>query len=225
MRILVVDDEADICEILQYNLTLAGYDVDIALSAEEALTRDLASYHLFLLDVMLGTMSGFDLAVQLRQSPATATTPIIFITALDHEDDIVHGLTIGADDYIAKPLSIREVKARVAAVLRRATPTDENDSGDTLRYLGLVLHLSDKTAIVDNTKLPLTRLEFELLATFLSHTNRLFDRATLMRRCWPAGTIVSDRTVDVSITRLRRKLGNYGAHLKARIGYGYVFET
>ena len=228
MKILVVDDEQDICEILQYNLETEGYEVDTANSAEEALQLPLAEYGIILLDVMMGEMSGFQMARRLRENEATATTPIIFITALDGEDNTVKGLNIGADDYIVKPLSMKEVKARVKAVLRRsAVPSQSTrveEKRDTLQYEGIVLSVDAKKATLDGQDLALTKLEFELLALFLKNPGKVFGRNELLRRCWPDGVYVLDRTVDVNITRLRKKIGRYGKQIKTRVGYGYCFE-
>ena len=229
MKILIVDDEQDICEILQYNLETEGYEIDTANSAEEVLTLPLSGCGLILLDVMMGEMSGFQLASLLKKNPETARIPIIFITALDGEDNTVEGLNIGADDYIAKPLSMKEVKARVKAVLRRAT-LQENISEanekteNTLRFKGLVINLDTKTAILNDRPIQLTKLELELLRLFLQHPNVVFRREDLLGICWPHDVMVMDRTVDVSITRLRKKIGPYGKNLKTRIGYGYFFE-
>ena len=229
MKILVVDDEQDICEILQYNLENEGYEIDVANSAEEALQLPLADYALILLDVMMGEMSGFQMARWLKDVPDTAAIPIIFITALDDEDNMVKGLNIGGDDYIAKPLSMKEVKARVKAVLRRSASTNKpnessKEQADTLLYEGITLCLDSKTATLDGNDLPLTRLEFELLSLLLQNPNRVFPREELLKRCWPQDAYVLDRTVDVNITRLRKKLGSYGNQIKTRIGYGYIFE-
>ncbi len=229
MKILVVDDEQDICEILQYNLENEGYEVDVANSAEEALQLPLVDYALILLDVMMGEMSGFQMARRLKDVPDTAAIPIIFITALDDEDNMVKGLNIGGDDYIAKPLSMKEVKARVKAVLRRSASTNKpnessKEQADTILYEGITLCLDSKTATLDGNDLPLTRLEFELLSLLLQNPNRVFPREELLKRCWPQDAYVLDRTVDVNITRLRKKLGSYGNQIKTRIGYGYIFE-
>lgn len=229
MKILVVDDEQDICEILQYNLETEGYEVTTANSAEEALGLRVADYQLILLDVMMGEMSGFQMARQLKEKVSTADIPIIFITALDGEDNIVKGLNIGADDYIAKPLSLKEVKARVKAVLRRAgaseTKKDEVEDMDAvITYEGIRLNLNLKTATLDSEEMALTKLEFELLAYLLQNPNKVFSREELLRRCWPQDVYVLDRTVDVNITRLRKKLGQYGKHIKTRVGYGYSFD-
>lgn len=230
MKILVVDDEQDLCEILQYNLETEGYEVDTANSAEEAMQMQLTDYSLLLLDIMMGEMSGFQMARRLKEQPATAHIPIIFITALDNEDSTVKGLNIGADDYIAKPISIKELKARVAAVLRRAHGEKERDAasqqedGETVTYKTLSVDTSSKTVTLDGEKIALTKLEFELLLLFLRKPNKVFAREELLRRCWPSDTYVLDRTVDVNITRLRKKIGSYGKQIKTRFGYGYTFE-
>lgn len=226
MKILVVDDEQDICEILQYNLETEGFEVETANSAEEAFELPLADYNLILLDVMMGEISGFQMARKLKENASTAHIPIIFITALDGEDNTVKGLNIGADDYIAKPLSMKEVKARVRAVLRRAYPTDRTDAAHTaeqLCYEGIVLNLDSKTAMLDGEELSLTKLEFELLTLFLQNPGKVFARNDLLDKCWPHDVYVLDRTVDVNITRLRKKIGRYGKCIKTRVGYGYCF--
>ena len=239
MKILVVDDEQDICEILQYNLETEGYEVVTANSAEEALLLPLHEFSLILLDVMMGEMSGFQMARRLKDSPATAKIPIIFITALDGEDNLVKGLNIGADDYIAKPLSMKEVKARVRAVLRRTLNQGDRsrDSLDTsdhgpvpliqdnkIGYEGITLDLNAKTVTLDGEALICTKLEFELLSFFLQHPGRVYSREDLLKYCWPQDVLVLDRTVDVNITRLRKKIGRYGKQIKTRVGYGYYFE-
>ena len=230
MKILVVDDEQDICEILQYNLETEGFEVVTANSAEEALLLPLHEFSLILLDVMMGEMSGFQMARRLKDSPATAQIPIIFITALDGEDNLVKGLNIGADDYIAKPLSMKEVRARVRAVLRRTTYT-LSQQGDTpmtssdnrICYEGITLDLNAKTVTLDGEELICTKLEFELLSFFLQHPGTVFSREDLLKYCWPQDVLVLDRTVDVNITRLRKKIGRYGKQIKTRVGYGYYF--
>ena len=227
MKILVVDDELDICEILKYNLETEGYEVATAYSAEEALELPLQDYSLILLDVMMGEMSGFQMARRLKNNSSTARIPIIFITALDGEDNLVKGLNIGADDYIAKPLSMKEVKARVRAVLRRASlpqPTVAPPDNSRIVYEGITLDLNAKTVTCDGQKLVFTKLEFELLSFFLQHPNKVFSREDLLKYCWPQDVMVLDRTVDVNITRLRKKIGRYGKQIKTRVGYGYCFE-
>lgn len=226
MKILVVDDELDLCEILQYNLETEGYEVTTANSAEEALKLPLQEYALILLDVMMGEMSGFQMARKIKDNPYTAQIPIIFITALDSEDNTVKGLNIGADDYIAKPLSMKEVKARVKAVLRRAnSQSHQGEVSDCkICYGEITLDLNAKTASLDGKELALTKLEFELLSFFLHNPDKVFSREELLTQCWPQDVYVLDRTVDVNITRLRKKIGRYGKQIKTRIGYGYCFE-
>jgi DNA-binding response OmpR family regulator len=228
MRILVVDDEQDICEILQYNLETEGYEVVTANSAEEALGLPLQEFGLILLDVMMGEMSGFQMARRLKDNTATAQIPIIFITALDSEDNLVKGLNIGADDYIAKPLSMKEVKARVRAVLRRSSQPQLQQTiittDNKICYEGITLDHNAKTATLDGQNLSLTKLEYELLSLLLQHPGKVFSREDLLKYCWPQDVLVLDRTVDVNITRLRKKIGRYGKHIKTRVGYGYYFE-
>ena len=230
MKILVVDDEQDLCDILQFNLENEGYEVDTVNSAEEALCLPLSDYALILLDVMMGEMSGFQMARRLKDDASTASIPIIFITALDSEDNTVRGLNIGADDYIAKPLSMKEVKARVKAVLRRTAGEQrrriENrpDNGDTVVCDRLVIDRTSKSVTVDGTAVQLTKIEFELLLLLVAHAGKVFSREELLPRCWPKDTYVLDRTVDVNITRLRKKIGEYGQCIKTRFGYGYTFK-
>lgn len=223
-RILVVDDEPDLCEILKFNLETEGYTVDTANSAEEALTLDLTLYDLLLLDVMMGQMSGFALARQLKSQDATARLPIIFLTARDTENDTVTGFNLGADDYIAKPFSIREVIVRIRAVLRRTAQPAVDDEPKTLRYRGLVLNLDRKTVSVDGEEVPFTKTEFELLHTLLDGHGRVFSRQELISRVWPSDVLVLDRTVDVNITRMRKKIGQYSKCITTRLGFGYYFD-
>ena len=225
MKILVVDDEQDICEILQYNLETEGFEVVTANSAEEALQLPLHEFSLILLDVMMGEMSGFQMARRLKDSSATAQIPVIFITALDGEDNLVKGLNIGADDYIAKPLSMKEVKARVRAVLRRTLNMEPGHvvQDNRICYEGITLDLNAKTVTLDGEELICTKLEFELLSFFLQHRGTVFSREDLLKYCWPQDVLVLDRTVDVNITRLRKKIGRYGKQIKTRVGYGYCF--
>ena len=228
MKILVVDDELDICEILQYNLETEGFEVMTVNSAEEALELPLHEFALILLDVMMGEMSGFQMARKIKDNPVTAEIPIIFITALEGEDNLVKGLNIGADDYIAKPLSMKEVKARVRAVLRRASQPQLQQTiittDNIICYEGITLDQNAKTATLDSQNLSLTKLEYELLSLLLQHPGKVFSREDLLRHCWPQDVLVLDRTVDVNITRLRKKIGRYGKQIKTRVGYGYCFE-
>jgi DNA-binding response OmpR family regulator len=225
-RILVVDDEEDLCEILQFNLETEGYVVDIAYSAEDALKLDISQYQLILLDVMMGEMSGFRMARLLRENTKTAKIPVIFLTARDSENDKLTGFNIGADDYIAKPFSIREVVARVKVVIRRyATQEEEKPEDRMLIYDGLVMNLGNKKVVVDGDDVQFTKKEFEILRLFLEYRNRVFTRDEILSRVWTEDVIVLDRTIDVNITRLRKKVGQYGKNIVTRLGYGYCFES
>ena len=225
-RILVVDDEQDLCEILKFNLETEGYQVETANSAEEALEKDIASYNLLLLDVMMGGMSGFQLAKQLKNSEVTAHIPIIFLTARDTENDTVTGFNLGADDYISKPFSIREVMGRVRAVLRRTTSRLEGaEEPAVISYQGLLLNLDKKSVSVDGEDVPFTKTEFELLRLLLEERGRVFSRQELIDRVWPKDVLVLDRTVDVNITRMRKKIGKFAKCIVTRLGFGYYFDA
>lgn len=225
-RILVVDDEQDLCEILKFNLETEGYQVEIANSAEEALEKDIASYNLLLLDVMMGGMSGFQLAKQLKNSEVTAHIPIIFLTARDTENDTVTGFNLGADDYISKPFSIREVMVRVRAVLRRtASRLEGAEEPAVISYQGLLLNLDKKSVSVDGEDVPFTKTEFELLRLLLEERGRVFSRQELIDRVWPKDVLVLDRTVDVNITRMRKKIGRFAKCIVTRLGFGYYFDA
>ena len=224
-KILVVDDEESLCEIIQFNLEVEGYTVDTAYSAEEALQLDLPSYSLILLDVMMGEISGYRLARILREQPETAHIPIIFCTARDSEDDIVTGLNIGADYYIAKPFYTLEVIALVKFFLRLTDNNKEtHDDADVISYQTLQLNRRKKCCTIDGKEIELTKKEFEILALFLKHQGTILSRADILNQVWSNDVIVLDRTIDVNITRLRKKIGCYGNHIITRLGYGYGFE-
>ena len=227
-RILIVDDEETLCEVLKLNLENEGYDVDIAFSAEEALTYDLKGYSLILLDIMMGEISGIKMAKMLKADVATADIPIIFCTARDTEDDMIMGLNIGADDYIMKPYTIRNVIARVKSVLRRtATHKTSNISVERPTLLtveGLCLDLEFKRCTVDGEEVKLTRKEFELLAYLIQHRGKICSREQILSRVWSNEIVVLDRTIDVNITRLRSKIGAYGSYIVTRSGFGYGFR-
>jgi len=224
-RILVVDDEQDLCEILKFNLETEGYQVETANSAEEALTMDIAGFDLLLLDVMMGGMSGFSMAKTIKKELATANIPIIFLTARDTENDTVTGFNIGADDYISKPFSIREVMVRDRAVLRRTTDDNAPTEQQFIRYQGLEMNLSKKTVAIDGEDIPFTKTEFELLQLLLEERGRVFSRQELIDRIWPKDVLVLDRTVDVNITRLRKKIGRFSKCIVTRLGFGYYFDS
>ena len=222
-RILVVDDEEDLCEILKFNLENEGYFVDTANSAEEALKMELTQYNLLLLDVMMGEISGFKMANMLKKNKATASIPIIFITAKDTENDTVTGFNLGADDYISKPFSLREVIMRVKAVLRRTANLQLKDS-EELQYKGLVINVPQKKVTINGEEVSLTKKEFEILLLLLQNSGRVFSREDILSKVWNDEVYVLDRTIDVNITRLRKKIGEYGKHIVTRLGYGYCFE-
>ena len=224
-RILVVDDEEDLCEILKFNLENEGYEVETANSAEEALKMNISSYHLLLLDVMMGEISGFKMANLLKKDKKTAQVPIIFITAKDTENDTVTGFNLGADDYISKPFSLREVIARVKAVLRRTATSDTEKAPEQLCYQSLVIDITKKKVSIDGEEVPLTKKEFEILFLLLQNKGRVFSREDILSRIWSDEVYVLDRTIDVNITRLRKKIGTYGKRIVTRLGYGYCFET
>nr|WP_303110195.1 response regulator transcription factor [uncultured Prevotella sp.] len=225
-KILVVDDEQDLCEILKFNLETEGYVVETANSAEEALEKDVADFNLLLLDVMMGGMSGFQMAKQLKANPMTAQIPIIFLTARDTENDTVTGFNLGADDYISKPFSIREVLVRIRAVLRRtADMNGKATEPTTISYQGLVLNLDKKTVSIDGENVPFTKTEFELLRLLLEEKGRVFSRQELIDRVWPKDVLVLDRTVDVNITRMRKKIGPFAKCIVTRLGFGYYFDA
>ncbi|MBQ8441723.1 MAG: response regulator transcription factor [Bacteroides sp.] len=227
-RILIVDDEETLCEVLKLNLENEGYDVDIAFSAEQALTLDLKKYSLILLDIMMGEISGIKMAKMLKSDVNTADVPIIFCTARDTEDDMVMGLNLGADDYIMKPYTIRNVIARVKSVLRRTTTHKSNnihsDKANILQVDGLRLDLEFKRCTVDGEEVKLARKEFELLAYLISHRGKILSREQILGKIWKEEVVVLDRTIDVNITRVRSKIGAYGSYIVTRSGFGYGFR-
>jgi DNA-binding response OmpR family regulator len=221
-KILIVDDEEDLCEILQYNLDNEGFITGVAHSAEEALTMPVHEFDLILLDVMMGPISGFRLADMLRKEQSNSV-PIIFLTAKDTENDLLTGFSLGADDYISKPFSINELTARVKAVLKRSDP-GKSKNKTPVRYGSIELDTVRKRVIIGDEKIELTRKEFEILRLLIENQGKIFSREDILNIVWERDVIVTNRTVDVNITRLRNKLGNYGASLKNKTGYGYYFE-
>lgn len=221
-KILVVDDEQDLCEILLYNLRAAGFEAEASYSGEMAMEKNPSQYDLLLLDVMMPGMSGFELAKKLKSESCTSHLPIIFLTAKDTEDDTLEGFGLGADDYVTKPFSVREVVARVKAVLSRSQQKRVEESH--ISFEGLILDLNKKTTTVDGESVSLTKTEFELLGLLLRHRGQVFSRQQIFDAVWPEDVVVSDRTVDVNITRVRKKIGRYGNLIVSRQGFGYVFE-
>ncbi len=225
-KILVVDDEETLCEVLKLNLQNEGYEVDIATSAEQALTYDVRSYALILLDIMMGEISGIQMAKILKSEPSTASIPIIFCTARDSEDDMISGLDLGADDYIMKPYTVRNVIARVRSVLRRTARQQDvvvPPSDHLLQVEGLHLDMNLKECFVDGKQVKLTKTEYELLAFLMAHRGKIYSRDEIVHRVW-GNVIVLERTIDVNITRLRSKIGPYGAYIITRLGFGYGFS-
>ena len=228
-RILIVDDEETLCEVLKINLENEGYDVDTAFSAEQALGYNLKEYSLILLDIMMGEVSGIKMAKMLKADVATADIPIIFCTARDSEDDMVMGLNLGANDYIMKPYTVRNVIARVKSVLRRAANHKNISSAlaeksNRLVVEGLCLDLEFKRCTVDGREVKLARKEFELLAYLIKHRGKICSREQILSRVWSDEVVVLDRTIDVNITRLRSKIGAYGSYIVTRSGFGYGFR-
>lgn len=233
-RILIVDDEPDICEILRFNLEMEDYDVQVAESADEGQKiLDEQPVDLILLDVMMTPKSGFEWAKELKNNPRTANISIIFCTAKTMESDLLTGFNLGSDDYICKPFRISEVKARVKAVLRRiASSQNDNPNVDAtsapkeniIQFEGIVLNLDRKECTVDGEEIAFSKLEFEVLALLLSKPQQVFSREKILQTVWPDDAIVLDRTVDVNITRIRKKIGRYGECLRTKFGYGYMFS-
>lgn len=235
-RILVIDDEEPLCDILQYNLEKEGYQVDCAYSAVDALEMNLADYDLFIVDIMMERLSGYDFVQRLRSTVGMEQLPVIFCSALGDEDDKVTGLNIGADDYITKPFVISEVLARVRAVLRRsravlkkrtATPVPASASDDLQPDVSLGdirIDQNNKICYVGGEEISLTRTEFDLLLFFLTHSNRIYSREEIIRNVWPDDVLVSQRAIDTNLTRLRKKLGDSGRHIITRQGFGYGFK-
>jgi len=233
-RILVIDDEESLCDILQFNLEREGYIVECAYSAVEALERDLSKYDLFIVDIMMEKLSGYDFVQRLRSTLGMEQLPVIFCSALTDEDDKVTGLNIGGDDYITKPFSISEVLARVRAVLRRSAnvlkpriekrESHSNDMLPDVIYNTIRIDQNEKSVYIDNNTVPLTRTEYDLLLFFLTHRNRIYSRDEIIRNVWQNDVLVSQRAIDTNLTRLRKKLGHYGNNIITRQGFGYGFK-
>jgi len=221
-HVLIVDDEEDLCEILQYNLNNEGYITEVAYSAEEALKKTLTDIDLILLDVMMGQMSGFKFADKLRKE-LKLDVPIIFLTAKDTENDILTGFSLGADDYISKPFSVNELTARIKAVLKRSY-ANKVINKSIIQFNGIDLDTVRKRLIINDERVELTKKEYEILKVLLENQGTVFSREDLLMRIWGHDVIVTERTVDVNITRLRTKLGEFGACLRNKTGYGYFFE-
>lgn len=221
VKILVVDDEQDLCEILEFNLASEGFEVDTANSAEEALKKSMNKYDLFLFDVMMGGMSGYKLANVVRKE-LNLSTPIVFLTAKESENDVLTGFNVGGDDFITKPFSIREVVARIKAIMKRGVSVSGTPS--ILSFNEMRIDLKKKTTTISDETINLTRKEFEILSLLMKNPGQYLGRDEILQRIWSDDVIVTERNVDVNIARLRKKIGNYGANIKGRSGYGYCFE-
>lgn len=235
-KILLIDDEESVCEILKFNLEKEGYEVDASYSAEEALDRDdLGTFSLFIVDIMMGQLSGFDFASRIRNVGETENTPILFCSALSDEDCVVKGLNIGADDYVTKPFNIGEVLARVRAILRRAELTNQRRSAadiieqesiyeSDIVFKDIRIDRNNKEVFVANQPVTLTRTEFDILLFFLTHRNKIYSREEIIKHVWGDEVVVTGRTIDTNITRLRKKLGDSEKYLVTRLGFGYGFK-
>ena len=223
-KILIVDDEPDICEILAFNLANEGYEASFAYSAEEALNKLSPDYSLILLDVMMGGMSGYKFAETLRHN--NNQVPIVFLTAKDTENDMLTGFSVGGDDYISKPFSIKEVLARVKAIMKRHKSTEENAIEKSKLVFGdVIIDIELKEIRIGPKKITLTKTEFEILVLLAKRPDRVFSREEIIESAWSEISYITERTVDVHITRLRKKLGAYASLISNRPGYGYCFKT
>jgi DNA-binding response OmpR family regulator len=221
-KILIVDDEEDLCEILQYNLNNEGFITETALSAEDALKKNPDDFDLLILDVMMGEMSGFRFADKLRKE-MKSNVPVIFLTARDTENDLLTGFSLGADDYITKPFSVNELKARVKAVLNR-TGIGGSGKRSNVQNQNIQFDNVRKKVYIDGEAVDFTRKEYEILELLVQGNGKVFSREDILGRVWGGDVIVTDRTVDVNIARIRNKMGKYGNYLKNKTGYGYYFE-
>ena len=219
-RLLLVDDEEDLREILTFNLAGEGYQVSTAANAEEALKMPLEEYHLLILDVMMPGMSGFKLAELIRRDKKL-TTPIIFLTSKGTENDLLTGFNIGADDYMAKPFSIKELQARIQAILMRSLQ-EGPDFGESQIEIGtLLIDLDAKQVFVDGEPIDLTKKELEILVLLARDPGKVFSREEILDRVWREDVFVMERTIDVHITRIRKKLRGSGIKIINRSGFGY----
>jgi len=222
-KILVVDDDLNICEILEFNLKNDGFEVEVAYSAEEALKKLSDNYALILLDVMMSGMSGYKMAEKLRAEDNQI--PILFLTAKDTENDMLTGFSVGGDDYISKPFSIKEVIARVKAIIKRGNHQSRKyRKNQKIEFENLVINLETKELILNEKIITLTKTEFEMFVLFAENPERIFSRENIIDRVWKETPYVTERTVDVHITRLRKKLGDYASLIINRPGYGYKFH-
>ncbi|MDR3652278.1 MAG: response regulator transcription factor [Paludibacter sp.] len=222
-HILIVDGEKDSCDRIRGTLMTEGYSVDVDYSAKEALKRNIDNYNLILVDIMMGEISGFKMAHIIRSNPKTATIPIVFVSAKNTENDRLTAFSVGADDYITKPFSPREMVARIKVIISRFEAKKIN-TGQFLSFDRLTINLGNKQVLLEGKEIPFTKKEYEILKLFLESKNRLFTREELLKRIWSEDAFVLNRTIDVNITRIRKKIGQYGKHIVTRLGQGYCFE-
>src|SRR5690625_3452899 len=222
MKILIVEDDKDICEILEFNLSNEGFEVECAHSAEEGLEILDSSHNLILLDVMMGEMSGYKMAEKLRKE--NNNIPIIFLTAKDTENDMLTGFSVGADDYISKPFSIKEVIARVRAIIKRNSIKEDETPNKHVIFKDFIIDHQLKEVIIEDEKIAFTKTEFEILALLVKSPETMFTREEIINGAWDKNTHITDRTVDVHISRLRKKLGKYAPLITNRTGFGYRFD-
>jgi len=218
-KILIVDDDRNICEILEFNLKNEGFDVEVAYSAEEALKKLSDEFAVILLDVMMGGMSGYSMAERLRAEGNQI--PIIFLTAKDTENDMLTGFSVGGDDFISKPFSVKEVIARMKAVVKRLYQSPKKSR--KLIFENLIIDLEVKELMINGGKVMLTKTEFEILALLAENSERMFPRESIIDLLWKETPYITERTVDVHIARIRKKMGDYGSMIVNRPGYGYRF--
>lgn len=221
-KILIVDDEKDLCEILEFNLESEGFDIDVAYSGEDALKKPLEDFDLILLDVMMGGISGFKAANVIRKEKKLEI-PIIFLTAKTEENDILTGFNVGADDYISKPFSIKEIIARIKAILKRGIRNEKEDN--LMVYRDLKINPDKKETLIEGIPVNLTRKEYEILVLLMKNRGKYISREEILKSIWSYDVIVTDRNVDVNIARLRRKIGQYSDNIKGKSGYGYSFVS
>ncbi|GHT05103.1 DNA-binding response regulator [Bacteroidia bacterium] len=224
IKILIVDDEEDIREILKFNLENEGFLIETASSGEETLERLSPEHKLILLDVMLGGISGYHVAEKLRKE--NIQTPIIFLTAKGTENDLLTGFSVGADDYISKPFSIKEVIVRIKAIMRRKyemNPAAGNDP-KVITIGDIKLDLISKQLLLKDRIAAITKKEFEILSLLMQHPRQIFTRNEILHTVWKDESYILGRTVDVHVARLRKKLEEYSVYINNRTGYGYSFN-
>ncbi len=222
-RILVTDREEELCEIVRFTLESEGYTVEVVYSAEDALLKNISEYNLLLIGVILGDISGFRMARLIRSNPKTAITPIIFMSETNDENDRLTAFSVGADDYMIKPFSLREMVARIKVIISR-TEDKKLITFQQLSYNKLIIDLARKQVLLDEKEIQFTKKEFEILKLLMENKNRLFSREELLQKIWPEESFVLSRTIDVNITRIRKKIGPYEKNIVTKLGLGYCFE-